>query len=269
MIKALFFDLDGTLLTSARKLSDKTKTALKACNENGIKIFVATARPPLIGKMLCFAPEELEIIKDGGVFYNGGCICCNNQKIYTTIPEEAVKISIEIIKACEEANIALQFVHEKHSFRYGLTDANYSLWGVNEDELISFQDISYFDVVKIVVFSSCDKLAGLQNELLAAAGASTNVYLTGSGVLRSIEIVSKAINKKLAVDRVTELCNLNRCEVAVFGDDYNDIEMLKGFMYSVAMGNASNEVKCCARFVTLGNDEEGIHYALSNILKLI
>lgn len=81
--------------------------------------------------------------------------------------------------------------------------------------------------------------------------------------------MSKAINKKLAVDRVIELCNLNRREVAVFGDDYNDIEMLKGFMHSVAMGNASDEVKRCARFVTLGNDEEGIHHALSNIFKLI
>jgi len=75
LIKALFFDLDGTLLTSSRKLSDKTKFALKSCKEKGIKAFVATARRPLLHKMLCLTPEEEEIIRDGGVFYNGGCIC--------------------------------------------------------------------------------------------------------------------------------------------------------------------------------------------------
>lgn len=83
LIKALFFDLDGTLLTSSRKLSDKTKTVLKKCREVGIKVFTATARPPLLSKMLNLTTEEEEIIQDGGIFYNGGCICYNNKKLYT------------------------------------------------------------------------------------------------------------------------------------------------------------------------------------------
>lgn len=83
MIKALFFDLKGTLLTSAKKLSVKTKSALKVCKGAGIKIFAATARPPLLTKMLNFTQEEEEILQDGGVFYNGGCIYCGNAKLYT------------------------------------------------------------------------------------------------------------------------------------------------------------------------------------------
>lgn len=46
MIKALFFDLDGTLLTSARKLSGKTVSALRVCKDKGIKVFVTTAASP-------------------------------------------------------------------------------------------------------------------------------------------------------------------------------------------------------------------------------
>lgn len=79
-------------------------------------------------------------------------------------------------------------------------------------------------------------------------------------MLDDIEIV----NKKLI-----DLCGFDQDEVAVFGDDYNDIEMLKGFKHSIAMGYACDEVKRCAGHITLGNDEEGIYYALNNILKLI
>lgn len=269
MIKALFFDLDGTLLTSSRKLSEKTKIALKACREGGIKVFTATARPPLLSKMLNLDMDEEEIIRDGGVFYNGGCICCNNKKIYTFLPEEAVIRSIEVIKLYKEANLAIQLKDERHSFRFSLPDNDYKLWGVNNDELISFENLKYAHVIKMVAFSPCDILPDLCDKLIDIVGIMANVYLTGRGDFRSIEVVDKQINKKLAIDRLINLCGFNHDEVAVFGDDYNDIEMLKGFRHSIAMGNACDEVKSCAGYITLGNDEEGIHYALRNILKLI
>jgi Cof subfamily protein (haloacid dehalogenase superfamily) len=269
MIKALFFDLDGTLLTSSRKLSDRTKTALKACREEGIKVFMATARPPLLSKMLDLSADEEEIIQDGGVFYNGGCICCKNEKIYTFLPEEAVIRSIEAIKPYKEVNLAIQMADERHSFRYSLTDKEYKLWGVNNSELIFFENLKYNHVIKIVVFSPWNLLSDLCDELIDTVGAMANVYLTGKNDFRSIEIVDKKINKKLAIDRIIDLCGFDYGEVAVFGDDYNDMEMLKGFKHSIAMGNACEEAKSCASYITYGNDEEGIHYALSDILKLI
>lgn len=269
MIKALFFDLDGTLLTSKRKMSGKTKTTLKICREAGIKVFPATARPPLLSRMLNLTIDEEEILQDGGVFYNGGCICCNNNKIFTFLPEEIVSRSIEVINLYRDANLAIQMMDEKHSFRFSLSDNDYKLWGVNKDELISFEDLRYAHVIKIVVFSPWDILPDLCNKLNDIVGTMANVYLTGRGDFRSIEIVDKRINKKLAIDRLINLCGFNHDEVAVFGDDYNDMEMLKGFKNSIAMGNACDEVKSCARHITLGNDEEGIHYALINILKLL
>lgn len=158
---------------------------------------------------------------------------------------------------------------EKHSFRYSLPDNDYKLWGVNNNELISFENLKYKHVIKIVVFSPWSLLPDLCDKLIDAVGAMANVYLTGRGDFRSIEVIDKRINKKLAIDRVIDLCEFNHDEVAVFGDDYNDMEMLKGFKHSISMGNACDEVKFCAGNITLSNDEEGIHYALRNILKLI
>jgi Cof subfamily protein (haloacid dehalogenase superfamily) len=269
MIKALFFDLDGTLLTSNKRLSDKTKTVLKVCRAAGIKVFTATGRPPLLSKMLVLDSDEEEIIQDGGIFYNGGCICCGNEKINTFLPEEAVIRSIEVIKPYHEVNLAVQMMDEMHSFRNSMQDKEYKLWGVNINELISFENLKYKHVIKMVAFSSWSLLPDLYNKLTDTVGEIANVYLTGRGDFRSIEIVDKEINKKLAIDRLIGLYGFSHDEVAVFGDDYNDMEMLKGFKYSIAMGNACEEIKACAGYVTLGNDEDGIDYALRDILNLI
>lgn len=269
MIKALFFDLDGTLLTSAKKLSGKTKIALKICKNAGITVFTATARPPLLSKMLNLTSDEEEILQDGGVFYNGGCICCGHSKIYTFLPEEAVIRSIEVIKQYRDANLAIQMMDEKHSFRFDLSDSEYTLWGVGDADRVSFENLVYDHVVKIVIFSPWDILPELRDKLVDTVGTMANVYLTGRSDFRSVEIIDKRVNKKLAIDRLINLCRLNHDEVAVFGDDFNDIEMLKGFKNSIAMGNAYDEVKSCAGYTTLGNDEEGIYYALKHILKLI
>jgi hydroxymethylpyrimidine pyrophosphatase-like HAD family hydrolase len=54
MIRALFFDFDGTLLDSKNKIPPKTLEALKICRKKGIYIFPTTGRPPLLKEMLQF-----------------------------------------------------------------------------------------------------------------------------------------------------------------------------------------------------------------------
>lgn len=119
-----------------------------------------------------------------------------------------------------------------------------------------------------MVFSPWSMLPALRDQFVSAIGENANVYLTGGRDFKSIEVVSNKINKKLAIDRLIELCDFDCSEIAVFGDDYNDVEMLSGFEHSFAMGNAADEVKSIANHVTLGNDEDGIDYAIKNILKI-
>ncbi|MBR3694320.1 MAG: HAD hydrolase family protein, partial [Erysipelotrichales bacterium] len=62
---------------------------------------------------------------------------------------------------------------------------------------------------------------------------------------------------------------LSRDEIAVFGDGENDIDMLSQYPNSVAMGNASDPVKEIAKYITLSNDEEGISFAIHDLLEII
>ena len=119
MIKALFFDLDGTLLNTKKGISNRTKNVLERCRENNIKLFIATARPPLLGKMLSWDDDTLSLF-DGGSYYNGGCVMLDNQKSYIPISAGFVQKSINLVYQYNALNIALQLENEKHAFRLSL-----------------------------------------------------------------------------------------------------------------------------------------------------
>lgn len=268
MIKALFFDLDGTLLTSKKRIAEKSITALQACREKGIRIFAATGRPPLLEKMLYLSPDEACLLKEGGAFYNGGCICLNGEKNYIPVSNSIVQTAVSIINKFEDINFAIQMAGEKLCFRYEMPDDIYPLWGLEKNEALPYNCSQEIDIIKLVIFSSNydRQLYELYNMLIHAINSDANVVLTSKG--RSLEVNGRNVSKKTAIDTMVGLCGLQPDEVAVFGDDYNDIEMLKSYEFSIAMGNAEDEAKAAAGHVTLGNDEDGIYHALKNFLKL-
>lgn len=268
MIKALFFDMDGTLLTSSGRISKKTIEALKACKELGIKVFTATGRPPLLAKMLNFGAEEQEIIKDGGVFCNGGCIRISDSCYYTCLPDEIVTKCIDAVIPFKEVNVVVQMENESHSFRYDLSDEDYRGWGVEKNELVPFERHKFGSVIKICFYTSGSFPKEMIEKLKESTGAEVNIYTYGDDAML-VEVVDKKANKMLGIRRTVEMLGWSEDEIAVFGDDCNDVEMLGGFKNSIAMGNARDEVKSHAAHVTLSNNEEGIYHALHKILKLI
>jgi len=106
MIKALFFDLDGTLLNSRKEITPATRKILKRCKENGVKLFLATARPPLLDRMLSWDERTLALF-DGGSYYNGGCVIVGNKRLYTAIPDVVVQSIADDVCRYDTINIAL------------------------------------------------------------------------------------------------------------------------------------------------------------------
>jgi hydroxymethylpyrimidine pyrophosphatase-like HAD family hydrolase len=217
--------------------------------------------------------EEKLLLRDGGVFYNGGCICCNDCKEYYTISESAVQKAIRIISDYPDLDIAVQMIDEKHSFRLGQWESEASLWGISKEDFLPFGAFGSYAAVKLVVFRnslvySPEELPeGLYDIFSSEIGKEATVYLTDKG--KCIQVVSREISKKLAIDRICEKVGFGTDEIAVFGDDFTDMEMLKAFPHSFAMGNAIDEIKACARYTVPGNNDDGIHYALKNILKIV
>jgi hydroxymethylpyrimidine pyrophosphatase-like HAD family hydrolase len=81
---------------------------------------------------------------------------------------------------------------------------------------------------------------------------------------KSVQFAGKDISKLSSIKRVQAMMNFTDEEICVFGDDVNDLEMISYFEHSVAMGNGADAVREKAGFVTKGNDENGIAFAIEN-----
>ena len=272
MIKALFFDLDGTLLNSAKRIPDSAAAALKKCREKGMKVFLATARSDRLNIMLGWAEREYALF-DGGIYCNGGCCRTGGKTEYVYIPKEAVSTCVRIAAEYPEVHLSLHMQGNLHAFNYTLPQDMYGPWGVSKEDILPLSEEIFDGVVKILMFTHDlvkDALplpAALFDRLQAECGDIAKLYLSDRG--KTIQVVSRDVGKFAAIERLRVQLGLQKEEIAVFGDDVNDIEMLQNYPCSIAMGNAVPEVKQIAAHTTKSNDEDGIAYGIEEILKLI
>ena len=92
-----------------------------------------------------------------------------------------------------------------------------------------------------------------------------DIYITSS-VKQLIEISYKDAGKRSGVQYLAGLLGIDRKDIAAFGDADNDIDMIQFAGCGVAMGNATEHLKSIADYVTKSNDEDGVAYAIENIL---
>jgi hypothetical protein len=271
-IKAIFLDLDGTLLNGAKQITPKTFTALQKCRAVGVKLFIATARPPLLSRMLDW-DEATVALFDGGIYFNGGLVAVGDMRQYTFIDEAVVSEAAEQVYRYGNVNFLAQSTESKHIFRYGLNEQYHKDWGIYAYDMCTFEQVKNFKAVKLLAFHE-DMMdtwpaldVGLVERLRGICDGRACIYVTDNG--RLVQITGLGVNKLAGVETVRGMLGLSADEVAVFGDDTNDAEMLAAYKYGFAMGNASDEVKAAANFVTLDNESDGVWHALANILRIV
>lgn len=273
MIQALFFDLDGTLLSSSKTLLPSTIRALRRCKEKGVKVFMATARSPRLAQRLGW-PEEIAALFDGGLHSNGACVVTHGETRYTYIDPQAVALCIQEVSRHPEVQLSLHMEGDLHAFNHFMPDRMLAPWGIKRTDILPLSEETYHHAVKMLIYY--DHLLEATGKplppelfpaLQAACGNKAHIYLTDGG--STIQVASMEASKHLAIERVRRQLKLAPEEIAVFGDDLNDVEMLSHCPNSVAMGNAHPQVKAISAHVTRSCDEDGIAHALEEILHII
>lgn len=254
MVKAIFFDIDGTLVSfKTHTIPESTRNALKELKKKGIKLFIATGRPNLLINNLC----DLEF--DGYITLNGShCFTSNNEDIYKgTIPADDIERVIEYHKT---NNYPFVFVHDNQWF---ITNIDKSV-----DDICNLIEIPAPPVAPI------EEARG--KEILQIMGyfpesADEEIFgkiLTHCESMRwhplFADIICKGTSKSKGIDEVIKYYGIKLDETMAFGDGGNDIPMLKHAGISVAMGNASDKVKAAAQYVTTSVDDDGILNALKH-----
>jgi len=217
--------------------------------------------------------QSILALFNGGVYYNGGCVEIGGQKEYQFISDVVVRKAIESVCAYDALNIALQLEGETHGFRFPLDAKDHTRWGISAETACTLHQIEMLQAVKMLIFyeNLIDTAMPLEEGLVAALKElcrdAAQFYLTDKGTC--IQIMGRAVNKVKGIEKIRESLKLSKDELAVFGDDVNDMEMLSEYPYSFAMGNAESHVKDTANYVTYDHDSDGIHHAIQNMLRLL
>jgi Cof subfamily protein (haloacid dehalogenase superfamily) len=285
MVEAIVVDIDGTLLNSKKTISRKTGELLMRYTAKGIKIILATARSPIsLDQLRSGNPGYAALLElPDGVFYNGGCVKIQSRKRYFTMnPDSARKVSHSVPADISNlVNVALQHENEMHSLQYNISDEEKVVWGLTESRIMSFEKGLATPTVKIIVYLAEPRSHDLAQQTTQFPNAvlrsfhemyirlsrdtTCQTYLSDGGTM--IQIVNKSVNKRKGTKEVLSVYGISHASTAYFGDDKNDVECLKYFANSFAMGNADDEIKNESKYVTSSNDEDGIYRALVELEK--
>jgi Cof subfamily protein (haloacid dehalogenase superfamily) len=275
-IKALIFDIDGTILTPEGVMSERTFAALHECSRKGIVLSVATARAGRLVFPDGTIPGHHPFLLERGIFYNGGTIVDNKKAFYqhTPIPGDIVNSIVKTVSEfSKDLQIALQHDDEYHSFRMLPSPEDLAGWGFGENELVDFSNASRKAATKIMIFNGSDfskmsvNIANLYKHLVENYTDLVNISLADSCCC--IYLISKHTGKGLAGRKLIALHGISPEETAVFGDDTPDLDLFTQFPNCIAMGNAHEVLKKRAAFVTKPNYDDGIEFALKEYLNII
>jgi Cof subfamily protein (haloacid dehalogenase superfamily) len=239
-IKMIVTDLDGTLLRDDKSISESTVSALMRCRESGIKVAYATGRGKSVNKV---APVELfdaRITENGAVVAAGYHVLRNLYIPY--------KITRPILMACDSRG--LKASSEDYCMHYTNFDAT-GLWPPTNFEIVDFSRHE-IDAQKLVFF-----LNSPEDEAFVEKSLPEDFYLVvGKGGIA--QVMRRDAAKSKGAARLAEFWGIAQGEIAAFGDDLNDTDLLSYAGVGVAMGNAPEELKAAADFVCATNEEDGV-----------
>ncbi|RKN77967.1 Cof-type HAD-IIB family hydrolase [Ulvibacterium marinum] len=261
--KAIFIDVDGTLLTDELIISSGTKEVLGKLNKQGILISIVTARPP--GASLPYY-NELGVTENPIICFNGALIMQNNMVLHE-----------EVIGAME----IMQIINEVKNFNINISLYKHHDWYTNQIDYWIKQEvqITHAKVTKIdfdLLISSnfyANKLL-LMGQPFEISNVETHLKNIGFDYLNIhkskptyLEIMNNSASKSRGIEGIIKVLDITADEIITIGDNFNDIDMFLLARTSIAMGNAPEEVKKYATIVTDNNNSDGIRKALNNLIK--
>jgi Cof subfamily protein (haloacid dehalogenase superfamily) len=242
-IKLIVTDLDGTLLRSDKTVSDYTRNVITECRKRGVKIAFATARYFLtVEKWLS---PQIGIVPDVTISLNGAYAYA--------LPERETLYSAVI-----EPEIANALIRDIRDYinRAGTDRAWYCKPPIPSTHTFSIECDFSSDINERFHFIDCVYDKNLCDEILDKYPSLRYQKYSNSD---SVTLLHTHAKKHLALSAVIEKLGINPEETVVFGDDYNDIEMLSvPGVISVAVENALDEVIAVSDYVCGANDNDGV-----------
>ena len=255
MIKAIFFDIDGTLVSfKTHQVPESARQAIAELKAKGIKVFIAT------GRHLSAINNLGDLEFDGYITLNGSyCFVGKNKVIYKHgIVKQNLANLLDYMDAGNE--IPCIFVRE-HDMIINYIDNRVKemleLLNFPHPPIGNLRETLQEDIFQLIAFFGTNQEEEVMKIIPDCDATRWSPLFT--------DVVPKGSSKRIGIDKVIEYYGIGLEETMAFGDGGNDIPMLQHAGIGVAMGNAAYDVKGWADFVTTSVDDDGILKALKTL----
>lgn len=255
MIKLIASDIDETIIDNNRLVPERNKKAIKAAQDKGVIVMLATGRGPY---EIFDIPDQTGVIADDRFV-----ICCNGAVIMNVKTKEIIDV------------LDMDFSYAKKIFEYAyknkLTFYLYTLdkkYGINlSDEtliaeshinLIEGDNIDFLEgqtVLKTIIKNTnMNQLQALEVDIARITDYDLEISYSSNMYM---EINAKGVNKAIALKKVADHYGVDMKNVMAIGDNYNDVAMLEEAGTAIAVRNARLQVKQSADYVTQADNTKG------------
>lgn len=251
MIKAVFFDIDGTLVHAKTKIMPpSTRDSLPLLREKGLKLFVATGRPP---QSTLFLKQYFDF--DAIVSFTGAYAADADGRVYHDIPFSPDVLN-RFYAYAETEGLALMVETAERQMFSKMNDRIEKVARALLTASVPVGDIRAVSepVYQIIAYLTEDEEAKIRRLFPELTTNRLNEYAT--------DITQKGVTKRTGVLKTCERFGFSPDEAMAFGDGENDVPMLAAVGVGIAVGNACENAVRAAKDVTADIENDGIRQAL-------
>ncbi len=261
-ISLVLADVDGTLVTEQKILTERARNAVTALRNAGIRFAITSGRPPR-GMAMLFEPLNLDTPIAA---FNGGLFVKRDLSIIgeKTVPPNVAQAAIDLMRK----HGLDAWVYRGNDWLITKADAPHvarEAWTVKfEPKIVPDVAEHLQQVAKIVgVSDDYDKVKRCEADAQAALGERATANRSQPYYL---DVTNRDANKGAVADYLSHSLGIPAAEIATIGDQPNDVLMFKRSGFSIAMGNASDEVKAQASATTDSYNNEGFAKAMERFI---
>ncbi len=258
-IKLIATDLDGTLLDSAGKISERNKAALLAAKERGVYVTICTGR--MFSSTKRFAAQlgiEIPVI-----CYNGAMVRKPDGEMLSHLPLE-MGLARRLLAIFKERDVYVQsyvddvlYVRDEDEEEFQMYMRHFGVTGHAIGSELYTPAVAPTKL--LAVGDTVDGAETMMYELQEKFGAE--VYVTRSNA-DFVEMMDPRAGKGRALATLAESLGVSMDEVLAIGDGENDAEMIESAGFGLAMANGRRRPKSVAKEIAPSNDEDGVAWAV-------
>jgi Cof subfamily protein (haloacid dehalogenase superfamily) len=258
-IRLVAIDLDGTLLNDSKQVSEQTMMAVAGLGERGVRVVIATARPPRSVRQI-YHQLGLDTLQ---INYNGALIwdeprgeAMFHRPMAGALVRELIGVArqtyADTLVSCEVMD---RWYTDRHDPQY--TTETGRLF--KPDVICGVDEMCDQTITKLMFLGHPELMTALE-PVLVPFGDRVTVVRADSDL---IQVMDRRVSKGVALTKIAEHYGIDTRQVMAIGDAPNDVGMLKAAGVAIAMDNAHEQVKKVAHWVAPSNNDHGVHAALA------